>query len=541
MPKQLLFEAPAREKLKRGLDILANVVKVTLGPRGRNVLLDRKFGAPLMTKDGVTVAKEIELPDPYENLAVQMLREVADKTADQAGDGTTSATVLAQAICTEGLKNVTAGTSPMSIKRGLDHGAGLVIAELKKISKPVKGKEKLAQVATVSANGDSEIGELIAEAVDKVGESGVVTIEESKTAKTVLEYTEGMNFDRGYISPYFVTDVQRMRAVLKDAYILFYEKKISAIQDIVPLLEKIARAGGSLLIIAEDIEGEALATMVVNKMRGALKIAAVKAPGFGDRRKEILEDIAVLTGGKFISEDLGIKLEKVDLDMLGQAQTVTIDKESTTIVVAKPNKSAIAERVKMIRKQIEDSKSSYDKEKLQERLAKLTSGVCIVRVGATTESELKEKKARVEDALHATKAAAQEGIVPGGGVALIRTQAVLESVKLSDTEEQVGIAVLRRALEEPARQIAINAGHNGSLVVESIKSKSGAYGFDADAGEYKDLLAAGIVDPTKVVRIEVENAVSIAGMILTTDCAITEKKEKTENSKGGAMGHGHAH
>ncbi len=541
MPKQLLFEAPAREKLKRGLDILANVVKVTLGPRGRNVLLDRKFGAPLMTKDGVTVAKEIELPDPYENLAVQMLREVADKTADQAGDGTTSATVLAQSICTEGLKNVTAGTSPMSIKRGLDHGAGLVIAELKRISKPVKGKEKLAQVATVSANGDSEIGTLIAEAVDKVGESGVVTIEESKTGKTVLEYTEGMNFDRGYISPYFVTDVQRMRAVLKDAYILFYEKKISAIQDIVPLLEKIARTGGSLLIIAEDVEAEALATIVVNKMRGALKIAAVKAPGFGDRRKEILEDIAVLTGGKFISEDLGIKLEKVDLDMLGRAETVTIDKESTTIVAAKSNKSAIADRVKMIRKQMEDSKSSYDKEKLQERLAKLTSGVCIVRVGATTESELKEKKARVEDALHATKAAAQEGIVPGGGVALIRTQAVLESVKLSDAEEQVGIAVLRRALEEPARQIAINAGHNGSMVVEGIKSKSGAYGFDADAGEYKDLLTAGIVDPTKVVRIEVENAVSIAGMILTTDCAITEKKEKKENPQGGAMGHGHAH
>lgn len=541
MSKQLLFEAPAREKLKRGLDILAQVVKVTLGPRGRNVLIARKFGAPLMTKDGVTVAKEIDLPDPYENMAVQMLREAADKTADQAGDGTTSATVLAQSICTEGLKNVTAGTSPMSLKRGLDYAAGLVIEELKRISKPVKGKEKLTQVATVSANGDSEIGGLIAEAVDKVGESGVVTIEESKTAKTFLEYTEGMKFDRGYISPYFATDMQRMQTVLKDAYVLFYEKKISAIQDIVPLLEKIAQAGGSLLIIAEDVEGEALAMMVVNKIRGTLKIAAVKAPGFGDRRKEILEDIAVLTGGKFISEDLGIKLDKVGLDMLGQAQTVTIDKESTTIVAAKPNKSAIAERVKMIRKQVEDSKSSYDKEKLQERLAKLTSGVCVVHVGAATEVELKEKKARVDDALHATKAAAQEGIVPGGGVALIRTQKVLESVKLSDAEEQVGVAVLRRALEEPARQIAANAGHYGSLVVENIKSKTGAYGFDADAGEYKDLLAAGIVDPTKVVRIEVENAVSIASMILTTDCAVTERKEKDEASKGGSMGHGHSH
>ncbi|MBI4430709.1 MAG: chaperonin GroEL [Candidatus Omnitrophica bacterium] len=539
MPKQLLFEASAREKLKRGLDALANVVKVTLGPRGRNVLLDRKFGAPLMTKDGVTVAKEVDLPDPYENLAVRMLREVAEKTSDQAGDGTTSATVLAQAICTEGLKNVAAGTSAMGIKRGLDRGAAMVIEEVKNLSKPVKGKEKLAQVATVSANGDTEVGNLIAEAVDKVGESGVVTVEESKTTKTALEFTEGMNFDRGYISPYFVTDVQHMRAVLREAYILLYEKKISALKDLVPLLEKIARTGGSLLIVAEDVEGEALATMVVNKIRGTLKIAAVKAPGFGDRRKAILEDIAVLTGGKFISEDLGLKLEKVDLNMLGRAQSVTVDKESTTIVAEKPNKSAIQERVRLIRKQIEETTSTYDKEKFQERLAKLASGVCVVNVGAATEVELKEKKARVEDALHATKAAAEEGIVPGGGVALIRAQSALDAAKISDPDERIGIAVLRRALEEPARQIAANAGYNGSLVVENIKSKTGAYGFDADTFEYKDLLSAGIVDPAKVVRIEIENAVSIAGLILTTDCAVAEKPEEKKEEKGRAHAHSH--
>ena len=530
MPKQLKFDEEARASLLKGINIMANAVKATLGPKGRNVVIDKKFGSPTITKDGVTVAKEIELQDKYENMGAQMLKEVASKTSDIAGDGTTTATVLAQAIYREGLKNVTAGANPMGLKRGIEKAVDAVVEELKKLSKSTKDKKEIAQVATIASNNDKAIGNLIAEAMEKVGKDGVITVEESKSADTVLDVVEGMQFDRGYLSPYFVTDPERMECVLEDPYILIHEKKISVMKDMLPLLEQVARASKPLLIIAEEVEGEALATMVVNKLRGTLSGCAVKAPGFGDRRKAMLDDVATLTGGKAITEDLGIKLENIKLTDLGRAKKVVVDKDNTTIVEGAGKASAIEGRIKQIRAQIEETTSDYDKEKLQERLAKLAGGVAVVKVGAATETAMKEKKARVEDALNATRAAVEEGIVPGGGVALLRTAKAVERLKL-EGDEKVGAMIVKRALEEPIRQIIENAGLEGSVVVEKVKSESTpTRGFDAETLEFVDMLQAGIIDPTKVERVALQNAASVASLLLTTEALITELPEEKKET-----------
>jgi chaperonin GroEL len=536
--KQLQFDETARHTLLRGVEKLAKAVKATLGPSGRNVILDKKFGSPTITKDGVTVAKEIELEDPYENMGAQLVREVASKTSDVAGDGTTTATILAESIYKEGLRNVTAGANPTSLQRGIMKGVDAIVEDLKKLSKKVSDRTEIAQVATVSANWDKTIGEIIADAMDKVGKDGTITVEEARSIDTTLEVVEGMQFDKGYLSPYFVTNAEAMEAVLENAYILIYEKKISSLKDLLPLLEKVAKAGRPLLIIAEDVEGEALATLVVNKLRGTLQVCAVKAPGFGDRRKAMLEDIAVLTGGRLISEDLGIKLENIKLEDLGKAKRVTIDKENTTIVEGEGKKADIQGRVAQIRRQIEETTSDYDREKLQERLAKLAGGVAVINVGAATETEMKEKKARVEDALHATRAAVEEGIVAGGGVALLRAQKALDNVKDLEGDEKVGVAIVRRAIEEPTRQLADNAGREGALVVEEVKKRKGNEGYDVANDEYTDLVKAGIVDPTKVTRSAMQNAASIAGLLLTTEALVTEipEKEKTPPMPPGGMG-----
>jgi len=536
--KQLQFDESARHALLRGIEKLARAVKATLGPSGRNVILDKKFGSPTITKDGVTVAKEIELEDPYENMGAQLVREVASKTSDIAGDGTTTATVLAESIYKEGLRNVTAGANPTSLQRGIMKAVEAVVEELKKISKKVSDRTEIAQVATVSANWDKTIGEIIADAMDKVGKDGTITVEEAKSIETTLDVVEGMQFDKGYLSPYFVTNAEAMEAALENPYILINEKKISSLKDMLPLLEKVAKAGRPLLIIAEDVEGEALATLVVNKLRGTLQVCAVKAPGFGDRRKAMLEDIAVLTGGRCITEDLGIKLENVKLDDLGRAKRVTIDKESTTIVEGEGKQSDIQGRVSQIRRQIEETTSDYDREKLQERLAKLAGGVAVINVGAATETEMKEKKARVEDALHATRAAVEEGIVPGGGVAFIRAQKALDNIKGLEGDEKVGVQIVRRAIEEPTRQLADNAGQEGALIVQEVKARKGNEGYDVATGEYTDLVKAGIVDPTKVTRSALQNAASISGLLLTTEAIVTElpEKEKTPPMPGGGMG-----
>jgi chaperonin GroEL len=537
--KQLQFDEAARHTLLRGVEKLARAVKATLGPSGRNVILDKKFGSPTITKDGVTVAKEIELEDPYENMGAQLVREVASKTSDVAGDGTTTATVLAESIYREGLRNVTAGANPTSLQRGIMKAVEAITEELKKISKKVSDRTEIAQVATVSANWDKTIGEIIADAMDKVGKDGTITVEEAKSIETTLDVVEGMQFDKGYLSPYFVTNAEEMEAALENPYILIYEKKISSLKDLLPLLEKVAKAGRPLLIIAEDVEGEALATLVVNKLRGTLQVCAVKAPGFGDRRKAMLEDIAVLTGGKLISEDLGIKLENIKIEDLGKAKRVTIDKENTTIVEGSGKGADIQGRVAQIRRQIEETTSDYDKEKLQERLAKLAGGVAVINVGAATETEMKEKKARVEDALHATRAAVEEGIVAGGGVALIRAQKALEGMRGLDTDEKVGVQIVRRAIEEPLRQLADNAGAEGALIVEEVKKRKGNEGYDVAKGEYVDLVKAGIVDPTKVTRSALQNAASIAGLLLTTEALITEIPEKEKSGPpmpAGGMG-----
>ena len=538
MAKQLLFDEDARRRMYHGVRQLADAVKVTLGPKGRNVVLEKKFGSPTITKDGVTVAKEIDLEDPYENLGAQLVKEVAEKTSDNAGDGTTTATVLADAIFREGLKNVTAGANPMALKRGIERAVEEVVETLKKLSKTVKDKKEIEQVATIAANYDREIGEKIADAMEKVGKDGVITVEESKSMATTLDLVEGMQFDQGYLSPYFVTDAERMETVLDEPYMLIYEKKISAMKDLLPLLEKVAKAGRPIVLIAEDVEGEALATLVVNKLRGTLQCAAVKAPGYGDRRKAMLEDIATLTGGRALTEDLGIKLENIQLEDLGRAKRVKVDKENTTIIEGAGKTSAINGRIAQIKKQIEDSDSDYDKEKLQERLAKLSGGVAQINVGAATETEMKEKKARVEDALHATKAAREEGIVPGGGVALIRCIPALEKLRLSGNQ-QIGADIIRRALEEPARQIAGNAGQEGSVVVQRIKEEKTNVGFDADKLEYTDMVEAGIIDPTKVVRTALQNAASISSLLITTEALVTDlpEKEKKEGMSGGG-GHG---
>jgi chaperonin GroEL len=540
--KQLEFNAEARARLKRGVDQLAEAVKVTLGPKGRNVVIDKKFGNPTVTKDGVTVAKEIELEDPIENMGAQMVKEVATKTSDLAGDGTTTATVLAQAIFREGLKSVTAGSNPMSLKRGIDRAVETVVEELKKISVPTSGNKKdIAQVAAISANNDPEIGKLIADAMEKVGKDGVITVEEAKGLETTLETVEGMQFDRGYLSPYFITDPEKMEAVLEDVYILIYDKKISAMKDLLPVLEKVAQAGRPLLIIAEDIEGEALATLVVNKLRGTLKVCAVKAPGFGDRRKEMLIDIAKLAGApQVISEEMGLKLENATINDLGQAKRIVIDKDNTTIVGGKGKHDVIQGRIREIKAQIDKSTSDYDKEKLQERLAKLAGGVAVINVGAATETEMKEKKARVEDALHATRAAVEEGIVPGGGVALLWCQKTLDRIKGTDDDEKIGVDIVRRSLEEPMRMIAQNAGAEASIVVGKVKeSKDKNFGYNAQTDSYEDLVAAGVIDPTKVTRTALQNAASIAGLLLTTECVVVEKKEKEKAPPmpgGGGMG-----
>jgi len=539
--KQVAFSEEARLAIKQGVDVLAKVVGITLGPRGRNVIIDRKFGAPQVTKDGVSVAKEIDLEDPYENLGAQLLREVAEKTSDSVGDGTTSSTVLAQAIINEGLRNVAAGSNPMSLKRGIDQAVIKAVAALKAMSKPVHGKADLEAVAAISANNDSEIGKTLAEAMEKVGKDGVVTVEESHSAKTELKIVEGMQFDRGFISPHFVTDLERMEVVLKDALILIYEKKISSLPEFVPLLEKIAQSGKQLLVIAEDIEGDVLAALVINKLRGLLKVAAIKAPGFGDRRKEMLEDIATLTKGKFFSEELGTKLESIELADLGKAERIVVDKDNTTIIGGAGSKADINARVEKLRKQIELSDSTYDKEKLQERVAKLSGGVAVIRVGANTEAELKEKKQRIENALNATRAASQEGIVPGGGVALLRIIDSLNQLKL-EGDEQVGVNIIKQALHGPAHKIAENAGFDGSVVVKRILEEKGNFGFNAATGEFQDLVKANVIDPTKVVRSVLENAASIASMILTTEAAISEieikkdddeTKKKTKSKKAG--------
>ena len=536
MAKQLLFNESARAKLKRGVDQLADAVKATLGPKGRNVVLDKKFGAPLVTKDGVTVAKEIELKDPFENIGAQMLNEVASKTSDVAGDGTTTATVLAQAIFREGIKSVTAGSNPMDIKRGIDSAVKAVVAKLEKLSKPTKEKKEIAQVGTISANNDQMIGSLISEAMEKVGKDGVITVEEAKGMETSLEVVEGMQFDRGYLSPYFVTDADRMECILDDPLVLIYEKKISNMKDMLPLLEQVAKMGKPFMIIAEEVDGEALATLVVNKLRGTLHVCAVKAPGFGDRRKEMLNDIATLTGGKAISEDIGVKLENVDISDLGTAKRIVIDKENTTIVEGKGSSKAIQARVKQIRTQVEETTSDYDREKLQERLAKLVGGVAVINVGAATEVEMKEKKARVEDALHATRAAVEEGIVAGGGVAYVRCIDSLNKVETANSDQEIGVQIIKRALEEPARQIAENAGLEGSVVIQRIKSEKGDTGFDAAAEKYVDMIKAGIIDPTKVSRFALQNAASVAGLMLTTEVVITDiEEEKKDAMPGGGM------
>ena len=538
MAKVITYGDASRQAILRGVNGLANAVKVTLGPKGRNVVLSKSFGSPTITKDGVTVAKEIDLPDPLENMGAQMVREVASKTSDVAGDGTTTATVLAQAIYREGAKNVTAGANPMAIKRGIATAVEAVVASLKQQSKPVSGA-MIAQVGTISANHDETIGGIIAEAMDKVGKDGVITVEEAKTLETSLEVVEGMQFDRGYLSPYFVTDPERMEVVLEDPVILIHEKKISAMKDLLPVLEQVAQLGRSLLILAEDLEGEALATLVVNKLRGTLKVAAVKAPGYGDRRKAMLEDVAILTGGRAITEDLGIKLESITVDDLGQAKKVTIDKDNTTIIEGAGTSAAIEGRVKQLRAQVEDTTSDYDREKLQERLAKLVGGVGIIKVGAATETEMKEKKARVEDAMHATKAAVEEGIVPGGGVALLRAARVLQKLQLPG-DEQIGVNIITRAIEEPMRWIATNAGHEGSIVVQRVKEMKDEEGFNAQTEQYENLVHAGVIDPTKVVRSALQNAASIASLLLTTEAVISQIPEKNEHAAmpAGGMGGG---
>ena len=535
--KQLQFDEHARQALLRGVEKLAKAVKATLGPSGRNVILDKKFGSPTITKDGVTVAKEIELEDPYENMGAQLVREVASKTSDIAGDGTTTATVLAESIYREGLRNVTAGANPTSLQRGINKAVAAIVAELAKISKKVKDRTEIAQVATVSANWDAAIGNIIADAMDKVGKDGTITVEEAKSIETTLDVVEGMQFDKGYISPYFVTNAETMEANLESAYLLIHEKKITSLKDILPVLEKVAKTGKPLLIISEDVEGEALATLVVNKLRGTINVAAVKAPGFGDRRKALMEDIAILTGGRCITEDLGIKLENLTLEDLGKAKRVTIDKENTTIVEGSGKQSDIQGRVGQIRRQIEETTSDYDREKLQERLAKLAGGVAVINVGAATETEMKEKKARVEDALHATRAAVEEGIVPGGGIALIRAQKVLDTLKL-EGDEKIGAEIVRRAVEFPLRQLADNAGLEGALIVSEAKRRKGNEGLNIATGEWVDLVKAGIVDPTKVTRSALQNAASISGLLLTTEALITEIPEKKAPAGGGDH-HGH--
>ena len=523
--KEIKYSETARERMMKGVDTLANAVKLTLGPKGRNVLIEKSWGAPKSTKDGVTVAKEIELEDRFENMGAQMVKEVASKTSDVAGDGTTTATILAQAIYREGSKLVAAGSNPMAIKRGIDKAVELVVAELRKISNPTKDKKEISQVGTISANNDKGIGEVIAEAMEKVGKEGVITVEEAKSMETSLEIVEGMQFDRGYLSPYFVTNAEKMEAHLEDPYILLHEKKISSMKDLVPILEQIAKMGKPLLIIAEDVEGEALATLVVNRLRGTLQCVAVKAPGFGDRRKAMLEDMAILTGGQVVSEDLGIKLENITLNDLGSAKRVTVDKDNTTIVDGKGSRAALEGRVKQIRVQIEETTSDYDREKLQERLAKLIGGVAVINVGAATEIEMKEKKDRVEDALNATRAAVEEGIVTGGGVAYLRCLKALEKTDLSG-EAQMGVNLIKRALEEPVRQIANNAGFEGSVVVQKVKEGKGNFGFNAETGEYEDLMKAGIIDPTKVSRFALQNAASVAGLLMTTEAMVAEKPKK---------------
>ncbi len=536
--KQILFNEAARQSMLKGITILTDAVKATLGPRGRNVIIDRKFGAPNITKDGVTVAKEIELKEPYENMGAQLLREVASKTSDVAGDGTTTATVLAYAIYKEGMKHVTAGANAIDLKRGIDKAVEVIVEELKSMSRPVAEKKEIAQVGTISANNDLTIGELIADAMDKVGKDGVITVEEAKGMATTLDVVEGMQFDRGYISPYFITDPDRMECTLDNAFVLLYDKKVSSMKDLLPILEQVAKMGKPLLIIAEDVEGEALATLVVNKLRGTLQIAAVKAPGFGDRRKAMLEDISILTGGTVISEDLGLKLENVKLNDLGRARKITIDKENTTIVEGAGDHTAIQGRVKQIKTQIDETTSDYDREKLQERLAKLVGGVAVINVGAATEAEMKEKKARVEDALHATRAAVEEGIVPGGGVALLRCLKALDKLKL-DHDQQLGVAIVKKALEEPIKQIIQNAGIESAIIVEKVKaSKDVNYGYDAYREEYTDMLKVGIIDPTKVTRSALQNASSVSGLMLTTEVMITElpeEEKKMPAMPGGGM------
>ncbi|MGQ9694376.1 MAG: chaperonin GroEL [Thermodesulfobacteriota bacterium] len=539
--KEIRYDQKAREAILKGVNMLADAVKVTLGPKGRNVILEKSFGAPTVTKDGVTVAKEIELEEKFENMGAQMVREVASKTSDVAGDGTTTATVLAQAIYREGSKLVAAGHNPMELKRGVEKGVEAVVEELKKLSKPVREQKEISQVGTISANNDETIGNIIAEAMAKVGKEGVITVEEAKSMETTLDIVEGMQFDRGYISPYFVTNPEKMEAVLEDALILIHEKKISNMKDLLPILEQIAKMGKPLLIIAEDVEGEALATLVVNKLRGTLKCAAVKAPGFGDRRKAMLEDIAILTGGTMISEEMGVKLESISMKDLGKAKRITIDKDNTTIVEGAGDPKAIEGRVKQIRAQIEETTSDYDREKLQERLAKLVGGVAVINVGAATESEMKEKKARVEDALNATRAAVEEGIVPGGGVAYLRCIPVLEKLKMPSEEQQFGLNILKKSLEEPLRWIAQNAGYDGSIVIEKVKSEKGNFGFDALKEQYADMVEAGIIDPTKVVRTALQNAASVASLLLTTEAMVAEKPKEKEKYPpmppgGGGMG-----
>ncbi len=537
MAKMIIFDAEARDALKQGVDALANAVKVTLGPKGRNVIIEKKFGAPTVTKDGVTVAKEIELDEKIANVGAQMVKEVASKTSDVAGDGTTTATVLAQAIMTQGLRSVTSGANPMDIKRGIDAAVAKVVENLRSLSRDIEGKNEIAQVGSISANNDNEIGDLIAEAMEKVGKDGVITVEEAKGTDTSLDTVEGMQFDRGYLSPYFVTDPENMEVALEDALLLIHDKKISSMKDLLPVLEKVAQMGAPLLIIAEDIDGEALATLVVNKLRGTLRVAAVKAPGFGDRRKAMLEDIAVLTGGTVVSEEKGYRLENTTLDYLGRAKRIVIDKDTTTIVDGAGSADQIKARVNQIKAQIETTTSDYDREKLQERLAKLSGGVAVLKIGAATEVEMKEKKARVEDALHATRAAVEEGIVPGGGVALVRSISALDDLKVDNEDQQIGVTIVRRALEEPLRQIVNNAGLEGSVVVQKVKDADGAYGFNARTEEYGDLIQMGVIDPTKVTRTALENAASVAGLLLTTESVIADKPEKKEPAMpGGGMG-----
>ena len=535
--KQLLFDDAARQKILRGVELLSKAVKVTLGPKGRNVVIDKKFGSPTVTKDGVTVAKEVELPDPYENMGAQMVKEVASKTSDAAGDGTTTATVLAESIYKEGLKNVTAGSNPIYLKRGIDKAVEAAVTELARISKKVNDSEEIRQVATVSANWDTEIGGKIAEAMEKVGKDGTITVEESKSIETTLDVVEGMQFDKGYLSPYFATNMEAQEAILEDAYVLIHEKKISNLQEFLPLLQVVAKSGKPLLVIAEEVEGEALAALVVNKIRGTINVCAVKAPGFGDRRKAMLEDIAILTGGKCITEDLGLKLESLTISDLGRAKRIVVDKENTTIVEGSGKSSDIQGRVKQIRRQIDETTSDYDREKLQERLAKLAGGVAVINVGAATEAEMKEKKARVEDALHATRAAVEEGIVAGGGVALLRTAKVIDALVL-EGDEKIGSQIVRRAIEHPIRMLCQNAGVEGAVVVGEVLAAKGNHGYNVATEKYEDLVKAGVVDPTKVTRTALQNAASIAGLLLTTECMITEIPEKKEAPAGGGHGHG---